>query len=392
MLKTILSYDYPGTDMLSSYWDRMIRLITTREEYYTRIVENGSLGVVEWAQLVKRMLTMVPIEILDEYKSFSSKSAFLMFEVIPAIEKYLAPSYKIRSFNSNFTRAHDNSHIQEFIFPCRSETPLMDLPLSGTLEDWKRISPIHIVYNDSEELCGNYASCKFVYHNVSKPRLVIATINCVALVFQYVAYAEDKKSRNLFYPKDEFIQDYVIHNLYEDMFRCWTLTVLDNVVSNTDVNFGVYANQNIIQQYMIDAGITDVRRIVDRVRSSVTQPGTFMNTKWLPMDRHQISIPEYIRWLEHNITFPILRQTLPIRFLMSLQILRITMMINYISNRTYYKTLNRQMAIKLRRMRDNGYFTNANYALADSLKKDVTELIKLSDLVTDTPAVQQVWS
>ena len=391
MLKTILSYDYPGTDMLSSYWDRMIKLITTREAYYTTRVENGSLGVVEWAQMIKRMLTMIPIEILDEYPTFSSKCAFLMAEVVPALEKYLAPSYKIRSFVSHFTSAHDNSRVQEFIFPCRSETPLMDLPLTGTLEDWKKVSPIRIVYNDSKELCGNYTACKFVYHNVSKPRLVIATVNCVALVFQFVAYAEDKKSKGLFYPKDEFIQEYVIHNLYEDMFRCWTLTVLDNVVSNTDVNFGEYANQNIIQQYMIDAGVTDVRRIVDRIRSSVAQPGTFINTKWLPMDRRQISIPEYIRWLEHHITFPLLRQTLPIRFLMALQILRITMMINHISNRTYYKTVNRQMAIRLRRMRDGNYFTNADPTLVDKLNKDVTELICLSDLVADTPVPQQTW-
>ena len=389
MLKSLLNCDYPGSAMMSSYWDRMVRLVTARAASYTSRVENGALGVVEWVALVKRMLTMVPIEALEEYASYSSKTAFLMTEVIPAIEKYLAPSYKVRTFVNQFTSAHDNSTVQEFIFPCRTETPLLDLPLTGSLNDWKKVSPIHIVYNDSPEICGNYTASKFVYHNVSKPRTVIATVNCVALVMQYVQYAEDKKSRSLFYPKDEFIQDYVIHNLYEDMFRCWCLTVLENVLANTGVNFGAYANANVVQEYMIDAGIQDVRFITDKIRASTYTPGTFMHTRWLPMDRSQISILEYIRWLEHTITFPLLRQTNQIRFLFAMQLVKIAMMVNHLSERTYYRTVNRQLAIRLRRMRDLNYFTNAGPDLKRRLNEDIDDLIALSDLTADTHSPQQ---
>ena len=358
-------------------WTRMIRTIQNRTDHYTDRAVQGVMTTSPWEVLLSRMIAKIPLYLGDE-KDDVKIMAEAMGHVRDTLEMELAPGDTLKERDACFT-ASNNGTAKEIIVPCSSSTPLMDLPVGKPLAAWKDVHPVHILYNDSLELCSRWTGRQFVYSD-DPPEEVIVSIDVPALILKYIAALKDYDSIPNF-PRSQFIRRHLIDNLYEDIVRCWVFRMLEEMVTEGHVD-SFYTNNAIVASSVVEAGLRDLGMMTSRIEMKAFYVKDFFMSDLLTWSCP--SIQEYVKWFNHSITFPAQRKVAYIQFLTEFPLVRVLMKLNLLSGTVNSRRLIQHVGINLKRYRLMGILSGCQKArLREKLSRQLDELIDLADSVNE---------
>ena len=378
MLRLISDYNITGVEKPIVHWNYMCAVITERVQRYTNRIMEGATPVVPWIHLIKTLLMRIPPTALN--RKGSDRCAYVIGDVVEKIDKYLCPNYQLKIRYNYFVSTKNNIPVQEYIVPCRSNTPLIDLPIGRPFNEWKDVHPIRILYNDTFELCGNFLHMKFEYE-VSPPTQIIVAIDTPALVLKYLAYCDQQLAHKEPIYLNGFIREHLIDNLYLDIVNCWIFQMLEagaidnNLRDKQIVTYNIICNEN-----NIDRAKLDLNKYWTNLGNRTYQYGDFIHTRWLLRTFPYTTIYEYIKFLQHSITMPLLRQNAYIRFLLEYPILRMIIKLNCLSKSNICVKMNRHLRVKVVRTLNSNIFNACqNPNIVSKLKRELAGLLDLID-------------
>ena len=387
MLQLISEYNLAGTEKPIVHWNYMCSVITERVNRYTRRVIEGATPVVPWIHLIKTLLNRIPTTILN--RKSSDRYAYVMSDVVDRLDKYLCPNYQLKVRYNCFVSTKNNTPVQEYIVPCRSVTPLIDLPLNQSFDRWKDIHPIRILYNDTLELCGNFLHMTFEYE-AEPPSQVIVAIDTPALVLKFLAYCDNQIAHKEPIYLNGFIREHLIGNLYLDIVNCWLFQMLEIGAIDNDLRSRDIITYNLIcNESNVERAKLDLAKYWTNLGNRTYLYGDFIHTRWLLREFPYTTIYEYIKFLQHSITMPLLRQNAYIRFMLEYPILRMIVKLNCLIRSSNCMRMNRQLRIKVKRFLESNIINACqNEALRSKLKHELIDLLKMIEDSLKMPTYQ----
>lgn len=368
-----------GTPKPALNWLRMASAIQGRTDFYDARARAGSLTETPWTHEIRRVLAVVPVSRLVLLPDTSIMTDIMM-RVKPMMDQVLAPGSDIPVRKGGFvTGPGGDSSVDEFLTPCKSETPFLDLPLGKGTSDWNRVHPITILYADSLELCSNFLAHRFVYTS-DTPTNVIVAVDTLSLAMKYIVHMKSSHMASL----TDFIHHELVRGLYTDIVRCWMLQVIESVVDGTYRPDQVVTHSNIAVKGMVDHGIDDIRNLVALVGSKGVYVKDFTACELLPGRQ---SIRSWMLEMQHRFTFPSIRKVEYMQFLMEFPIVRIIMKLNNLSGTSNARRMNKELGIQLKRYKMMDILSGCQRrSVKQKLSGQLDELIALSE-ETISPSV-----
>lgn len=374
MLNNILQHTLIGTEKPIISWTRMLSYITKNARFYTNTVINGSICTPPWTQKIYKVLSVVNVENLLQLSPMQRYASVLM-DTNTRLNWILAPNYNVPSLTNQFTLSNNNTQVQEYIVPCQKEYPLMQLPLGKDLSYWEDIHPIHILYNDAQELSSYILKMQYQYKKAS-PSLLIAAVDIPSLVLKYCAYVEEMKKDNTDYSVYTYIRDQLISNFYIDCARCWVLTIMNNYFTHEEIE---PTSQLIVDYATVKEGKEDLNDFLKDIKWKHYSVGDFIHTKWIPGLKNPISLYKYMKYINENIVFPDFNQAQYLKFLTQYPIVSLLIKLCNLSDRSSERIIKRDLYIKLQRLNRSQILNMcANKKLRAKINRDLNELLDLS--------------
>jgi len=385
MLDLITRYNLSGTEKPIVHWHYMCDVISERINIYTERVSKGSTPVVPWIHLIKTLLMRIPIEILN--KPTSTIMAYALGDIVDKLDNYLCPNYKLKVRYNQFISTKNNIPVQEYIVPCRSVTPLIDLPTldrSAPMRAWAKIKPIRILYCDTFELCGDFLHMTFNYKE-APPTQVVVAIDTPALVLKYLAYCNEQIRNKEPVYLNYFIRTHLIDNLYGDLVNCWIFQMLEaGAIDNNLDEKRIISYPLICTESNIERAKLDLNKYWANLSNKTYQYGDFVHTTWLLDQFPYTTIYEYAQFLKHSITMPMLNQNAYIRFMIELPLVKLIIKLNCLNKTAISMKMNKEFRFKLVRLYRSNILkaVPCDPSITNRLLKEVKHLI---DLCEDVP-------
>lgn len=371
MIDTILQYTQIGTPRPLINWTRMLTLIQQKTSMYTEAMVKGSSSIPPWVTKIMKILSDVPVDLWLSMEP-AKRYATVLMECDSSLLTVLVPNYTVPSLTNNFVTTNNTAKVQEYLIPVRSQYPLLQLPLGKNISHWKDVHPLHMLYNDSPELCGNIYRMQYQYKK-EYPSLLIMSVDIPSLVFKYLAYAEEHKT-NL--DQLTFIHEHLMDNFYSDCVRCWVFETLNRKLKRLDIPS---TPGLIIDPGVVGLALRDVDTYLSKIRSKNISVGDFLTMPWLPGDKKDGTILHYLHWYQDQITFLDYRQAKYLSFFSQFPVTYFLMHLYDMNDRANDRFLKKQLFTQLSRINRSGVFDLChNSKLRRRIHRDMRELLDLS--------------
>jgi len=373
MLNTILRLNTTGSEKPIVAWTRMLSYIKNRTDMYTESVINGPVCMPPWTNKIAKLLNAVNVEDLLQLPA-TQRYASILMDANTRLNWILAPNYSVPSLKNQFTASNNNVTVQEYIIPCRSEFPLMKLPLGKDISYWSNVNPINMIYNDSTELCSYILRMQYLYKK-SSPSLVIVTVDIPSLVLKYCAYADSMKKEGKQYTIFTFMRDQLLNNFYTDCVRCWLFTMMKNYFTQEEME---PTSSLIVDNSAVKEANEDLQDFLKKVKGKHYFSNDFIHTKWLPSNDGPISILTYMNWLKENVVFPEFNQAKYLSFFTQYHLVYLLIKLYNLGDRPNDRIIERELYIKLYRLNRTHILQMCNNKkLKIRINKDIRDLLDL---------------
>jgi len=373
MLSTILNLTTTGNEKPIVAWLRMLSYISLKTNMYTDAVIHGTTVITPWVNKILKILNAIDAESLNKLPPAQRYAKILMDCDIRLINQ-LAPNYSVSSLQNCFANPVTGEVVQEYMIPCRSEFPLMDLPLGKRLDQWKDVNPINIIYNDSTELCSYILKMQYQYKR-SAPKMIIAAIDLPALAMKYCVYVDEMQQTGKSYNASSFIKEYLMNNFYNDCVRCYIFTLIKNFFDNEDLE---PTSSLIVDFAAVKSAQENLDLFYHQLKKKNYSVNDFIYTKWIPDLSGPISIYKYMKWFDRHITLPDFAQARYLKFLTQYPLLYILVKLYNLSDKPNDKIIKRALYFKLYNLNRSGVLSLCNNRkLKSKLHHDIRELIDL---------------
>ena len=371
MFNTILQYTAPGTTRPLVTWSRMLDLIHNKTKFYTEAMIKGANNVPPWVLKIRKILDAVPVASWLAMEPTKRYATALMRSDSEYITLF-SPNYTISTLTNNFIAANNTTKVQEYFVPVRSPYPLMSLPLGRSLDHWRDVHPLMMLYNDSPELAYSVYKMQYSYKK-DYPSMIIMALDIPSLVFKYLAYAENSNLLKKDIDQIDFIHHHLMNNFYEDCVRCWIFSIFNRKLERLDIppTPGL-----IIDPGVVELALRDVDKYYDKIRSKNISVGDFIEMEWLPGNK---TLMDYLEWYQEHVTFLDYRQAKYLEFFTQFPVVYFMMHLYDMCDRANDRLLKKYLYVKLDRMYRSGVLDLChNQKLRRHIHRNMRELLDLS--------------
>jgi len=152
-----------------------------------------------------------------------------------------------------------------------------DVNILDNWNKWKDIQPIRMMVNDSRELNVDPQSYRSqLEYKSDQPTYSLFCIDSSALLMKYLVYLREYDIPFDNTIIDEFILDYVIAPLYDDVLNVWISNYLLDVMSDKEVDTSLIST--ILNQSELNNATNEIKELIDRLKNGSLRIGDIMHT------------------------------------------------------------------------------------------------------------------
>jgi len=308
-----------GNPKTLQYWNYLMRVLSTRMEYYQRRYDISAYVEHKGTYLIEYLLSRLEVENLLLHKN---QMDTYLFEIMPLIDG-LRPSFDVVSANLNCTNLFSvgkENKVSDILLNCSYKYPLNTLPFGQGYESWRNLKPLTLVYYSSPELITRLEGMRVKFKQPNEyclwgfdvPLLMMKYLN-------WVAY-----NRNILKRQEPaviyFIKDEVMRYLFDDLIDVWVMNLIDQTLNLPHFTPNKISSE--ISSSALNYAFTDLKEYIQRVKDNAINVRDFLHCKWLINNR---SLVDKINDLDAMISLPLERQYEPLTFLKEFCLSRIAL-------------------------------------------------------------------
>lgn len=375
MLENIKRFLLPSSPTIIPQWTQHITELKLRKEELKRRFLNFYGYDSKALRILKHICSNVDIEYLDTLKNDYERYLYYFTTFNNRNENIFNPTSHGKQYHHTFyTRTFFNT--LEYLIPTGDNDYIKILPFDKDWEEWSKLKPVVLWYNDSNEFSLDILNdqVKYRYDQPTWATIFIDSCTLGMMYYSYIKkapYMDDEKTIH------NFLHRYIFSKFFDDLEDIWLLNQFKFLINNINNNQSIqeFSNLYIYQGGRQKEANTRLYNKILEIKSGNIRPANILSSPLLFTG----SILNKINYGFIYLDTEHLKQYEFTRILKDLPYLEIILKLyNFRPDSSYYKELSRELRVQLYRYKINKpWSTLTDTIIKSTIEEKIEELYEL---------------